>query len=61
MVLFILSGVGSKPAPGNSHHVIQTMKLTTTAVRFADAVPVAILLFVLSNPGVGGGSLSFSR
>jgi hypothetical protein len=37
------------------------MKLTTTAVRFAGAVPVAILLFVLSNPGVGGGSLSCSR
>jgi len=37
------------------------MKLTTTAVRFADAVLVATVFFVLSSPIVGGGSLSYSR
>jgi hypothetical protein len=39
----------------------QTMKLTTTAVRFSDAARAANFLFVLSSLRVGGGSLSYSR
>jgi hypothetical protein len=37
------------------------MKLTTTAVRFGDAVLVTTFLFSQIGLSVGGGSLSFSR
>ena len=43
MTLFILSGVGPKPAPGNPYHVIQTLQ------RLAGLFPPVIVIKILTE------------